>query len=190
MATEIRLPVLGENVDSATIVKILVHPGDTITKDQPIVELDTEEASVELPASEAGTVKDIRVKEGETIKVGQVILTLNDTASTTEHVAEKQSLPQKPQEPARPPQTEPEVPKQNAQPRRQPEPEPEPEPESERQPEPELEREPQPEAEPIEEAAAAAPSIRRMARELGIDIHAVKGTGPEGRISQDDVRNF
>jgi pyruvate dehydrogenase E2 component (dihydrolipoamide acetyltransferase) len=190
MATEIRLPVLGENVDSATIVKILVHPGDTITKDQPIAELDTEKASVELPASEAGTVKDIQVKEGETIKVGQVILTLNDTASTPERVAEKESPPPKPQEPVRPPQAEPEAAKQNVQPKPRSEPEPESERESEPEPEPEPEREPQPETEAIEEVAAAAPSIRRMARELGIDIHAVKGTGPDGRISKDDVRNF
>jgi pyruvate dehydrogenase E2 component (dihydrolipoamide acetyltransferase) len=182
--TEIRLPVLGENVDSATIVKILVHPGDTISKDQPIAELDTEKASVELPASEAGTVKDIQVREGDTIKVGQVILTLNETASPPEREAKKEGPQEKPEEPPPPPQPQPEAPKQSTQP--QPEPVLEPEPALE----PEPEREPRPEPESIEEIAAAAPSIRRMARELGIDIHAVKGTGPEGRISEDDVRNF
>jgi pyruvate dehydrogenase E2 component (dihydrolipoamide acetyltransferase) len=76
MATEVKLPLLGENVDSATVVKVLVSAGDTITEDQPVMELETEKASAEVPASTSGTVKEIRVKEGETIKVGQVILTL------------------------------------------------------------------------------------------------------------------
>ena len=59
MATEIRLPVLGENVESATVVKLLVKPGDTIARDQPIMELETEKASVDLPAPTAGTAKEI-----------------------------------------------------------------------------------------------------------------------------------
>src|ERR1051326_7549066 len=80
MATEIKVPMLGENVDSATVVKILVAAGDTVSQDQLLLELETEKASSELPASASGTVKEIRVKEGETIKVGQVILTLDDAA--------------------------------------------------------------------------------------------------------------
>ena len=71
---EIRLPALGENIDSATVTRILVKVGDTIKKDQPIMELDTEKASVDVPSSAAGTIKEIRVKEGDTINVGQVVL--------------------------------------------------------------------------------------------------------------------
>src|SRR5437870_3620756 len=78
MATEIKLPALGENVDSGTVVKILVSPGDKITEEQPVLDLETEKASVEVPASASGTVKEIRVKEGDTIKVGQVLLTLEE----------------------------------------------------------------------------------------------------------------
>ena len=78
MATEIKLPALGENVDSGTVVKILVSPGDKVTEDQPVLDLETEKASVEVPASASGTVKEIRVKEGDTIKVGQVLLTLQE----------------------------------------------------------------------------------------------------------------
>ena len=60
MATEIKLPALGENVDSGTVVKVLVSVVDTVTEDQPVLDLDTEKASVEVPASASGTVKEIR----------------------------------------------------------------------------------------------------------------------------------
>src|SRR5262245_10017414 len=95
MPTEIKLPVLGENVDSATIVIILVKPGDTISKDQPIAELDTEKASVELPASAAGVVKDIPVKEGDTVKVGQVIMTVDGGVTPFERKTPKETAPPK-----------------------------------------------------------------------------------------------
>ena len=80
MPSEIKLPVLGENVDSGTVVKVLVSVGDTVTADQPVLDLDTDKASVEVPASASGKVKEIRVKEGETVKVGQVLLTLEEAA--------------------------------------------------------------------------------------------------------------
>ena len=80
MAMEIRLPALGENIDSATVTRIMVKVGQSITKDQPILELDTEKASVDVPASSAGTVQEIRVKEGDVIHVGQVVLMLADGA--------------------------------------------------------------------------------------------------------------
>src|SRR5438552_4043619 len=82
MATEIKLPILGENIDSGEVSKILVSVGDTVTEDQPVIELETEKATVEVPTSAAGTVKEIRVKEGETIKVGQVILTVEAGAES------------------------------------------------------------------------------------------------------------
>lgn len=94
MATEIKLPALGENVDSGTVVKILVSAGDTVTEDQAVLELETEKASVDVPASASGMVKEIRVKEGETIKVGQVILSLEQGAETKE-VKEKAQMPEK-----------------------------------------------------------------------------------------------
>ena len=81
MAMEIRLPALGENIDSATVTKVLVKIGQSITKDQPILELDTEKASVDVPAPQSGTVKEIRVKEGDTLNVGQVVLTLEESGA-------------------------------------------------------------------------------------------------------------
>src|SRR5262245_3937672 len=84
MATEIKLPVLGENVDSGTVVKVLVSPGDRVTEDQAVLDLDTDKASVEVPAAASGTVKEIRVKEGDTVKVGQVLMTLEEAGETKE----------------------------------------------------------------------------------------------------------
>jgi pyruvate dehydrogenase E2 component (dihydrolipoamide acetyltransferase) len=175
MPTEIKLPVLGENVDSATIVRILVKPGDTISKDQPIAELDTEKASVELPASAAGVVKDIPVKEGDTVKVGQVIMTVDGGVAPFERKTPKETAQPKATPPKEAPQRKP----AEASPPPPPTP-------------PAPPAKPQPEAEPTapQETSAASPAIRRMARELGIDIDVVEGTGLEGRITEDDVRNY
>ncbi|MBI4474948.1 MAG: 2-oxo acid dehydrogenase subunit E2 [Acidobacteria bacterium] len=183
MATEI--------VDSGTVVKVLVAPGDTVTEDQPLVELETEKASVDVPASASGTVKDIRVKEGETIKVGQVILVLEEAAETRER---KEARPEA--------EIEPEKPEEKKE-------EPPPKPRAEREARPEQKEERTREAPPHREKVVsirkeerrrlaeaelepvpAAPSVRRMARELGIDVNEVTGTGPDGRISEDDLRNY
>jgi len=97
MATEIKLPALGENVDSGTVVKVLVSVGDTVTDDQPVLDLETEKASVEVPASASGTVKEIRVKEGDTVKVGQVLFTLEEGAETGASSARAERKPDRAQ---------------------------------------------------------------------------------------------
>ena len=78
MPTDFTLPELGENVTAGDVVRVLVAPGDAVTKDQPVLELETDKATIEVPSSVAGTVKDVRVKQGERIKVGQVVLTVED----------------------------------------------------------------------------------------------------------------
>ena len=75
MPTEFKLPELGENITAGDVVRVLVKPGDTIAKDQAVLELETDKATIEVPSSVAGTVKDVQVKPGERIKVGQVVLT-------------------------------------------------------------------------------------------------------------------
>src|SRR5215467_6259570 len=80
MAIEIKLPILGENVDSGVVLSVLVSKGDEVTEGQPVIELETEKATVEVPASASGRVQEINVKEGETIKVGQLILLLGEGA--------------------------------------------------------------------------------------------------------------
>ena len=78
MPTDFTLPELGENIAAGDVLRILVKPGDTIAKDLPVLELETDKATIEVPSSVAGTVKDIKVKAGEKVKVGQAILSVDD----------------------------------------------------------------------------------------------------------------
>ena len=177
MALEMTLPELGENIDSATVVNILVAAGDKIAEHQTIVEVDTEKAAIEVPASASGVVQQIRVKQGDVVKVGQVLLTLEEAGKAAEPVAAPPpSTPSTPQDTPPPSASE-----QTGEPAEVTKP-PEPEAKLETDPETELETEP--------EAGAASPGLRRMARELGVDINEVTGTGPGGRITEDNVRNY
>src|SRR5437868_10209224 len=76
VVTEFILPELGENIDQGDLVRLMISPGAKVSEGQPIMELETDKAVVEVPSSVTGTVKDVRVKEGEKVKVGQVIFTL------------------------------------------------------------------------------------------------------------------
>jgi pyruvate dehydrogenase E2 component (dihydrolipoamide acetyltransferase) len=189
MTMEVKLPVLGENVESATVVRLLVKAGDMISRDQPIMELETEKASVDLPAPATGTAKDIQVKEGDTVTVGQVLLTIEENGQPSARPSAPKVEEQQKAVKEKPP--EPPAPKAEAPP-------PPPPSVEEQTPAPSAETPPEtPEVKPAEKqpevarsATPAAPSLRRMARELGIDIHAVTGTGPEGRITEDDIRNY
>jgi pyruvate dehydrogenase E2 component (dihydrolipoamide acetyltransferase) len=78
--TEFRLPELGENIDQGDLVRLMVAPGSSIAEGQPVMELETDKAVVEVPSSVTGTVKEVRVKEGQKIKVGQVIFTIENGA--------------------------------------------------------------------------------------------------------------
>jgi pyruvate dehydrogenase E2 component (dihydrolipoyllysine-residue acetyltransferase) len=184
MAIEIKLPELGESIDSATVTRVLVKVGDAVKAEQPILEVDTDKASVDVPASSSGSVKEIRVKEGDVINVGQIVMTLEEAGS-----AAAPPPPAKPSEPS-PAKTEPvKTPAVEARPA---EPEVKKETAQETSAPVQVPQPPQPQQSPEEtpEAVDAAPSLRRMARELGIDIHAVAGTGPEGRITEEDIRNY
>jgi pyruvate dehydrogenase E2 component (dihydrolipoamide acetyltransferase) len=87
MPTDFTLPELGENVTAGDVVRVLVSAGDSVAKDQPVLELETDKATIEAPSSVAGTVKDIRVKQGERIKVGQVVLTVDDGGAAAPNAA-------------------------------------------------------------------------------------------------------
>ena len=79
--TEFKVPELGENVESADVARVLVNVGDTIKKEQPVLELETDKATIEVPSSVAGVIKEVKVKKGEKVQVGAVILTVDDSAS-------------------------------------------------------------------------------------------------------------
>jgi pyruvate dehydrogenase E2 component (dihydrolipoamide acetyltransferase) len=183
---EFKLPELGENIHEGDLVTLMVSPGATVSEGQPVMELETDKAVVEVPSSVSGIVKDVLVKQGEKIKVGQVIFTLQAGATSQAHA----------QHPPHADESH----------------------EHERstfqaamQSEGKTEEEALPPDQPkgalvasfsmpldLDRAAGvehrgpvpAAPHVRRLARELGVDIHNVAGSGPGGRISEDDVKAF
>jgi pyruvate dehydrogenase E2 component (dihydrolipoamide acetyltransferase) len=224
--SDFTLPELGENISAGDVLRVLVKPGDALVKDQPVLELETDKATIEVPSSLEGTVGEVKVKPGEKVKVGQVILTVTDggkadgrdggkaetqgaKTESQSRKAESQAEKAQSQQPepvqAKPaPATTPrEVVADRAQPRaevassaaaKQPE-----IPKAEGRPSPppkadnvvDISRGARVTAEAASQEmppAPAAPSVRRMARELGVDINQVSGSEASGRISIDDVK--
>ncbi len=186
MATELRLPELGENIETGQVVKVLVSPGDSISPGQAVLELETDKAVVEVPSSVGGTVTGLYVEEGQEIKVGQLILAVEAPSREAEPQPETQP-PVETQEPVvakEPAQLEEAVGEVEL---AEEEPDAEQElPKTEVSPAPALDRPPETPA----AIAPAAPSVRRLARELGVDINQVPGSGPGGRISMQDVKDY
>jgi len=176
MIKEFRLPDLGENITGGDIVGLKVSKGDTVKVDQVILEIETDKATIEVPANVAGTVKSLDVKEGSSAEIGQLILTIETGAAETAAA------------PATPPKPAPEAPKP-AEPRQAAQaPAPATKPPAAPKPAPTVgppAHQPKP-----AKIAPAAPSVRRFAREIGIDIYKVPGTGPGGRISREDVKLY
>ena len=170
---EVTLPEVGDNVEQGTVVTVLVKAGDTITEGQAVIEIETDKAVVEVPSSAAGVVKEVQVKEGDTVKVGGVILTLEGQAQVAA-----------PEAPA------PEVPAPKAPVTGQPAPE---SPRSDNSPQTDSTYNTQLydqkrtfDGRPV---IHAAPSVRRLAREMGVDLAGVQGSGPAGRISEADLKS-
>ena len=165
---EFKLPELGENIESAEVVKVLVKVGDNVAEDQILVEIETDKATVEVPAEFSGTVKEVRIKAGETAKVGDVILVVESGDVKVEEVKEEPKIDTKVDKTPEPISKKEEAVKSV---------------------------EAKPSATPVKKSfpskiAPAAPSVRRFAREIGIDINEVSGTGQSGRISTEDVKRF
>ena len=94
--TDFKVPELGENVAGGDVTKVLVKVGDTIAREQPVLELETDKATIEVPSSVAGVVKEIRVKKGDKIKVGAVVLTVDAPSSSNGGGAAAAAQPAKP----------------------------------------------------------------------------------------------
>ncbi len=165
MTIKCKIPELGENVDKGTVAAVRVAVGDRVEKDAPLVELETEKAVLEVPAEASGVVKEVLVQVGQTVKVGQVIVILS---AEGEGAPEPTPAEEPPKKAAPPAAAEP-----VAAPRR---------------PEAVLSETVVRSAPSLHPAAPAAPSVRRFAREIGVNINEVKGTGPGGRISVEDVK--
>jgi pyruvate dehydrogenase E2 component (dihydrolipoamide acetyltransferase) len=176
------IPELGENVKGGDVLRVLVKVGDTLKVDQPVVELETDKATIEVPSNVAGTVKSIDVKPGDKVAVGQAILTVEGGAPAAA------SAPAAPAAAAGPSAVVQGFKASDARPAA----------DARQRSGPAEVVDISRGARPAAAAAAAvdvsarppapaAPSVRRMARELGIEIHDVAGSGPGGRISADDV---
>jgi len=182
MGKDFKLPDLGEGIHEAQIVNVMVHEGDTVKADQMVMEVETDKASVELPVPFGGVIEKLNVKQGDTVTVGTVLLSVGDGAGAAP--AEKAPESRKAPVAAAPP------PRAAA-----PRPAPPPEPETEEE-EAASDREAAPRQAAVAEAPRgegpipAAPAVRRLARESGVDLRSVHGTGPGGRILKEDVERF
>ncbi|MFQ5912806.1 MAG: 2-oxo acid dehydrogenase subunit E2 [Nitrospinota bacterium] len=186
MATEFRLPTLGENIESGDIVRVLVSAGDRIEKDQTVLELETDKAAIEVPSPFSGIVQEVHVKADEEAKVGQLILTVE--ADAEEDKAAPKAAAAKVEDPEA--QAEAEAPGAEA---------PEAAHEAGDADAPEgVQEKPaaaeKPDKPPSGEEegviAPATPAVRRLAREIGVDIRRVSGSGSGGRISMGDVKAY
>jgi pyruvate dehydrogenase E2 component (dihydrolipoamide acetyltransferase) len=185
MSVEFTLPELGENIEKGDVVRVLVKVGDLVAKDQPVVELETDKATIEVPSSVEGRVSEIRVKAGDKVKVGQAVLVLDSAGAAKAEPAPKPVEKTDPtpaggegrtgaSQPARPRSRERwRLQAAAARPRQS---------STSRAP-----------AAPARRGSgscraralvAAAPSVRRYARELGVDIGQVAGTGLGRRMDR------
>ena len=184
------LPELGENVTSGDVLRVLVSPGDMVAKEQAILELETDKATIEVPSSVAGRVAAVRVKAGDKVTVGQAILSVDDAGGAAEsRQSEAAPAPDAQSKPAAPESPKPAA--AGAAPAAPPKAA-EPAPESPNRKVVDISRGTRPApgqpAAPETPVAPAAPSVRRLARELGIDINQVAGSESGGRISAEDVK--
>ena len=194
MAVEIKLPVLGEGVDSGTVAGVLVATGDTVEVDAPLIELETDKAVIEVPASEAGVVASLPVKAGDTVAVGQVIATIEPASPPAPEAPAEEPAAEQPRRQAPPPpvperpavQTAPPAPSPPGPPPARPPAAPAPSAQTSAAQTPSA-RTPADEFNLPEWPIPATPNTRRFARELGVDITAVQGTGNGGRILSGDV---
>lgn len=161
--SEFKLPELGEGVHEGELVKWKVKPGDMIKDDQPLCEVMTDKATMEIPAAFSGKVTDVLAKEGSTVKVGQTLLKYEGgagAAKATSHAPAASAAPA-----AKAPAPQIQAPAMSA-------------------------SSGATAASSVSLHVAAAPSTRRYAREVGADLGTIPGSGPHGRVMREDVEKF
>jgi pyruvate dehydrogenase E2 component (dihydrolipoamide acetyltransferase) len=183
---DFKIPELGENIKSALVVKVLVKVGDMVETDQPVLEVETDKATIEIPSDVNGKVTVVNVNEGDNITIGQVIFSVESTeniAPVEVTAPEKETVATATDEKAIEPVVQEELKPEVAEPAK---------PEA-----PVITTEAPKTIIPVENqppillnSAPAAPSVRRLAREIGVDVNQIKGTGVGGRILLDDVKAY
>ena len=196
--SDITLPEIGEGIEEASVINIFVSPGDDIKKEQSVIEIETDKAALELPSPFDGTISEVLVSVGDTIKIGQVIAKVGGDGAGAKEKPAKEKKPKKEEAKKEEIEEEEKAPEQ-----------PEEKVEKIKKVEEtvELEKEEPVEAkeskkkeepdnvvsivkEEKEISAPASPSTRKLARQLGIDINKVPGTDTGGRISAEDVISY
>lgn len=158
MPRQFILPDLGEGISEAQIVRVLIKQGEHVALDQYLLEVETDKAAVEIPSPFAGIAKQVHVKEGQTVNVGAVIVTFDDgDGAAAAKLTPKAAAASASSAPPPPTTATTAAPTPPAAPQ------------------------------PGKTVAAAAPAIRKLARELGVDIDSLAGTGPGGRVTKEDV---
>ena len=167
---DIRLPELGEGITSVDISDVLVAQGDVVKLDDPIIVVETEKASMEIPTTESGTVENVQVEKGGTISPGDVIISISGDGVQTEVVDKTPPPIEETTDPQNEVKSETPVPYITAA--------------------TSVEKPPIPTTSEIGKPVLASPSVRRFARELGCDLKLVNGSGLKGRITQEDVQEY
>jgi pyruvate dehydrogenase E2 component (dihydrolipoamide acetyltransferase) len=176
MAQDITVPDLGDFKD-VEVIDVLVKPGDKIDVDTPLITLETEKATMDVPSTAAGVVKSIAIKKGDRVSKGNVIAQIEGGEAANRKEEKKPAAAAQPTPPAQP------TPKAEAPAAAAPAPTAAPAPQQRAA------------AAPVAittdfSSVHASPSIRKFARELGVDLTAVKGSGPKGRVTADDVKGW
>jgi pyruvate dehydrogenase E2 component (dihydrolipoamide acetyltransferase) len=188
--TPVKMPQLGETVVEGTIVKWLKGTGDNVDRDEPLFEISTDKVDTEVPSPVAGTIKEIKVQEGETVSVGTELAVIDEAGGGDGQVqAEEQAEQPQPEQP-QPEEPQPEEPQAKAEQAEDREPQPQPKP----TPPPEPERPARAPAAVTTEGGPRShilsPLVRRLAEENDIDLNQVQGTGTGGRITKKDITTF
>lgn len=183
MKKEIKVPDIAENVESGLIAGVLVSKGDKVSKDQALVEVETDKATTDIPSDYDGVVDEIKVKEGDEVKVNQVLMVLEVEEEEEEEKKESTEEAEEEKKEDREKERKKEAEKEEEQG----------EDKEEKAAKAKAEKEEKKEEEPAKGGkkpadVPASPSVRRLAREMDIDITELEGTGPGNRITEEDVK--
>ena len=162
MIKDILLPDLGEGIEGAEVSEVAVAPGDTITAEDTILVLESDKASMEIPAEVNGTVTEIAVAAGDEVKTGQILIKI-EISDSTDAIVEEPVLSEETDQIATSP---------------------------EKEKPPEVTLYPVIEDTSSTEKVFASPGVRRLARELGINLQIIKGSGPKRRVTKDDLNGY
>ena len=156
MLKEVLLPDLGEGIDSADVSEILINPGDSVSIDDIILVLESDKASMEIPAEDVGVVKEIFVNAGDEVKTGAPLISIEVSSSSSEEIKPEPKKEEPKKEEPKKEAKAPEIKSKNI----------------------------------SSDKTFASPGVRRLARELDVDLTTVKATGLKGRITKNDLHGF